>query len=124
MKGGYFKMSNCKITALCNQKGGVTKTTTAANLGVGLAMEGKKVLLVDIDPQADLTTTLGWPDSDALPITLADIMEKTIHDEEFGYYDAILNHAEGVDLLPASIELSGIEMTLVNAMSREFTLKS
>ena len=64
-------MSNCKITALCNQKGGVTKTTTTANLGVGLAMQGEKVLLVDTDPQADLTTALGWPNSDALPMTIS-----------------------------------------------------
>ncbi len=69
-------MSNCKVTAICNQKGGVTKTTTTANLGIGLAMQGKKVLLVDIDPQADLTASLGWPNSDALPMTLADIMKK------------------------------------------------
>ena len=117
-------MSNCKTTAICNQKGGVTKTTTTANLGVGLAMQGKKVLLVDIDPQADLTTALGWPDNDALPTTLADILEKTINDEDFDHYGAILRHDEGVDLIPASIELSGIEMSLVNAMSREFTLKS
>jgi chromosome partitioning protein len=113
-----------RITAICNQKGGVTKTTTTANLGVGLALEGKKVLLVDIDPQADLTTALGWPDSDALHMTLADIMEKSINDEEFGYYDAILRHDEGVDLIPSSIALSGMEMRLVNAMSREFTLKN
>ena len=117
-------MSNCKITALCNQKGGVTKTTTTTNLGIGLAMEGKKVLLVDIDPQADLTTVLGWPNSDALPITLANIMEKTINDEAFNHYDVILRHNEGVDLIPSSIELSGIEMALVNAMSREFTLRN
>jgi len=116
-------MSNCKITAICNQKGGVTKTTTTANLGVGLAMQGKKVLLVDIDPQADLTTALGWPNNESLPMTLADIMEKTINDEDFEHYGAILRHDEGVDLIPASIELSGLEMTLVNAMSREFTLK-
>jgi chromosome partitioning protein len=113
-----------KITAICNQKGGVTKTTTTANLGIGMAMMGKKVLLVDNDPQADLTTALGWPDSDALKMTLADIMEKTINDEEFGYYDAILRHEEGVDLIPSSIALSGMEMALVNAMSREHTLRN
>ena len=117
-------MSNCKITALCNQKGGVTKTTTTANLGIGLAMQGKKVLLVDNDPQADLTTALGWPDNESLPLTLADIMEKTINDEDFGHYDAILKHKEGVDLIPSGIALSGMEMTLVNAMSREFTLRN
>jgi chromosome partitioning protein len=117
-------MSDCKITAVCNQKGGVTKTTTTANLGVGLAMQGKKVLLVDIDPQADLTTALGWLDSDALPMTLADVMEKTVSDEDFEYYGAILRHDEGIDLIPSSIELSGVEMSLVNAMSREFTLKN
>ena len=117
-------MSNCKITAICNQKGGVTKTTTTANLGIGLAMQGKRVLLVDIDPQADLTTALGWPNSDALPMTLADIMEKTISDDDFDLYGAMLRHDEGVDLIPSSIDLSGMETNLVNAMSREFTLRS
>ena len=116
-------MSNCRIIAMCNQKGGVTKTTTTANLGVGLAMQGKKVLLVDNDPQADLTAALGWPNSDNLPMTLADIMEKLIGDEEFEHYGAILKHDEGVDLIPSGIELSGMEMNLVSAMSREFTLK-
>ena len=117
-------MSNCKVTAICNQKGGVTKTTTTANLGIGLAMQGKKVLLVDIDLQADLTASLGWPNSDALPMTLIDIMEKTLHDEDFEHYGAILRHDEGVDLIPSSIELSGMEMSLVNAMGREFTLRN
>ena len=116
-------MSSCKITAICNQKGGVTKTTTTANLGVGLAMKGKKVLLVDIDPQADLTTALGWPDSDALPMTLADIMEKSIRDEDFEHYGAILRHDEGVDLIPSNLELSGMDMALVTTMRREFILK-
>ena len=116
-------MPECKIIALCNQKGGVTKTTTTANLGIGLAMQGKKTLLVDSDPQADLTTALGWPNSDNLPMTLATIMERSMNDEDFERYDAILRHDEGVDLIPANIELSDIEMSLINAMSREFTLK-
>ena len=117
-------MSNCKVIAICNQKGGVTKTTTTANLGIGLAMQGERILLVDIDPQADLTTALGWPDSDALKMTLADIMEKSVRDEDFEHYGAILRHDEGVDLIPSNISLSEMEMNLVNAMSREFTLRN
>ena len=103
-----MKKTQCKITAICNQKGGVTKTTTTANLGIGLAMEGRKVLLVDIDPQADLTTSLGWKDTDSLPITLANLMEKVINDEDINPNSVILNHNEGVDLIPASLELSGV----------------
>jgi chromosome partitioning protein len=118
-----MKPKTCKITALCNQKGGVTKTTTTANLGIGLAMQGKKVLLVDIDPQADLTASLGWRDTDSLPITLANIMERAMNDEDVDPKSAILSHVEGVDLMPASIELSSTEVSLVNAMSREYALR-
>ena len=118
-------MSNtkAKTIAICNQKGGVTKTTTAVNLGAGLARQGKRVLLVDTDPQADATTCLGWPEQDMLPITLAGLLEKSMNDEAIAPGEGILHHAEGIDLVPSSIELSGLEVLLVNAMSREFALR-
>ncbi|MCL1995094.1 MAG: AAA family ATPase [Defluviitaleaceae bacterium] len=113
-----------KVIALCNQKGGVTKSTSSINLGVGLALQGKKVLIADCDPQSDCTTALGWPDNDSLSVTLATLMEKVINDEPINPQEGILHHAEGVDLVPANMELSGMEVALVGAMSREFTLKS
>ena len=114
-----------KATVLCcgNQKGGVGKTFTTENLGVGLAQEGKKVLLVDMDPQASLTISLGHPRPDELPVTISDMMQKVIMDEEIQPREGILTHPEGVDLMPASISLSGLEVSLVNAMSRESILK-
>lgn len=113
-----------KVIALANQKGGTAKTTSTVNLGIGLANQGKRVLLVDADPQGDLTTALGWTEADNLSVTLTTQMEKVIRDEPFDCHEGILHHDEGVDLVPTNIELSGMEMTLVNAMSREFTLKN
>lgn len=115
--------SKATVIAVVNQKGGTAKTTTCENLGVGLAMEGKKVLCIDMDPQASLTIALGWQRPDDLNTTVATIMSKIMNDQELQPREGILHHQEGVNLLPSSIELSGLEVSLVNAMSRESILK-
>ena len=134
--------------AVINQKGGTGKTTTCENLGIGLAMEGKKVLLVDTDPQgsltivasllwlivciacrfifvrhADIAISMGWQQPDELPTTISTLMQKAMNDQCIPPGEGILHHAEGVDLIPANIELAGLEVALVNTMSREKVMK-
>ena len=122
-EGEVEKLSKATVMAVVNQKGGTGKTTTCENLGVGLAMEGKKVLLVDTDPQASLTICLGHPVPDQLSPTLSDMMGKILLEQPIAPGEGILHHPEGVDLMPANIELSGLEVSLVNAMSRETILR-
>ena len=112
------------IIAVANQKGGTGKTTTCVNLGIGLARAGKKVLLVDADAQGSMAVSLGVREPDNLDHTIVNIMEKVINDEDIADNEGSMHHEEGVDFIPANIELAGLETALVGVMSREFVLKS
>ena len=122
-KRGDVIAKKATIIAVTNQKGSVGKSTTCENLGIGLAMEGKKVLLVDTDPQGSLTISMGWQQRDELSTTLSTLMQKAMNDQPIQPSEGVLHHAEGVDLIPANIELAGLEVSLVNCMNREKMLK-
>lgn len=113
----------CRIITIASQKGGVGKSTTCVNLGIGLAKEGKRVLLIDADAQGNMSSCLGVAEPDELDVTLVNLMEKVVNDETWEPGEGILRHDEGVDFLPANIELAGLETTLVNVMSRETIMR-
>ena len=114
----------CKVIAICNQKGGVSKTTTTANLGVGLVRAGKKVLVIDADPQGNLSQSLGIENPDELEVALPSIMEQIMTGEEVDVTKGIVHHKEGLDLMPCNIDLSAVDISLVHVLSREFIMKT
>lgn len=113
----------CKVIAISNQKGGTAKSTSSVNLGIGLAREGKRVLLIDCDSQGSMSASLGVREPDSLDIALPTIIGKLINDEEFERQEGIIHHEEGIDLMPCNIELAALEQTLINVMRREYVLK-
>ena len=113
----------CQVIAITNQKGGVGKTTTTFHLGTKLAQEGKRVLLIDADPQASLTVCFGIRDADTLDTTLTNALQAIVEDEPIDPRMGIRTHKEGAKLFPANIELASFETAMINGMSREYIMR-
>lgn len=116
-------MKKCRVIAVANQKGGVGKTATTLNLGAGIAAQGKRVLVIDLDPQASLTISLGYKQPDDLDITVSDIFRSIIEEKGIEKENGILQCECGIDLMPSNIGLSELDVMLVNVMSRETILR-
>lgn len=111
-----------KVIAIANQKGGVGKTAVSSNLSVGLAMNGKKVMVIDADPQGNLTSSLGIDNADELENTLASFIEREITERQIELSEYIMHNEEGVDIMPCNIKLAGMDYMIMNALSREYLL--
>ena len=111
-----------KVIAIANQKGGVGKTSTTVNLGAGLARQGYDVLLIDLDSQANLTMALGFQNPDDMDFTITNMMHKAVKEEQIDPAEGVLTTAEGIDLMPSNVQLSGLELSLINEYGREVVL--
>ena len=123
MKKEETQVTKTKVISVANQKGGVGKSTSVYCIGAGLVMNGRKVLLLDVDPQGDLTKMLGQRKPHDMPLTLANVMNDIVAGIDTDGHPEILHHAEGFDFVPANRSLSSVEVGLVNVMSRETVLR-